>query len=445
MSIIGSNILAGASGSQGFDIQRSLRFNDGDSAYLNRTPSSAGNRKTWTWSGWVKRGNLNGVQQTLFSGGGASPAYDAIRFDHLSRLQFYQQGTTTTNLVTTAVYRDLSAWYHVVLKLNSTASEAAIFINGVEQTLTGTQPTNTDGNINNTISHGVGGTAVNSAYNLFMDGYMAEVNFIDGQALNPSYFGETDSVTGAWIPKQYSGTYGTNGFYLKFADNNGVTATTLGKDSSGNGNNWTPVNFSVTAGTGNDSLEDTPTNNFCTMNALAKGTDATLSNGNLDVAYGSASTRTATIATMGMSSGKWYWEHKLTSEGAEIFGIVNVSDDSEVSNYPGFSNNGWGIYGDDGNTYHNGSAASYGSAFATNDVIGCAFDADNGKIWWSKNGTFFNSGDPAAGTNAAFSSLASDTYYPAVGDGGASGTYTVSMNFGQQVHLITPHLQALRR
>ena len=446
MSIIGSNILAGSSGgATSYEIQRSLRFNDDDSAYLNFTPSSAGNQKTWTWSAWLKRSANLGSYQHIFNpvNGGDGVNEATMRFDTSNRFQVYDSGTYRGNLITTQVFRDVSAWYHVVVALDTTQATASnrlkIYVNGQQVTAfdTETYPSqDTTWGWNGTQRHDLGRYAYGGSF--YFDGYMTEVHFVDGTQLAASDFGETDFDSGAWIPKQYSGSHGSQGWYLKFAHNSGVTATTLGKDSSGNGNNWTPANFSVTAGTGNDSLEDTPTNNWCTMNSLAKGTDATLSNGNLDVAYGSASTRTATIATMGMSSGKWYWEHKLTSEGAEIFGIVNVSDDGPVSNYPGFSNNGWGIYGDDGQAYHNGSATSYGSAFATNDVIGCAFDADNGKIWWSKNGTFFNSGDPAAGTNAAYSSLASDTYYPAVGDGGASGTYTVSMNFGQHAFDYTP-------
>ena len=445
MSHFHSNSLLGASGSQGYEIERSLRFNDDDSAYLNFTPGSAGNQKTWTWSAWIKRSASLGSYQHIFNpvNGGDGVNEATLRFDNSDRFQVYDSGGTRGNLVTTQVFRDVSAWYHIVVALDTTQATASnrlkIYVNGQQVTAfdTETYPSqDTTWGWNGTQRHDLGRYAYGSS--LYFDGYMAEIHFVDGTQLAPSNFGETDPVTGAWIPKQYSSSHGSQGWYLDFSDNSGVTATTLGKDSSGNGNNWTPNNFSVTAGAGNDSLFDTPTNNFCTMNALAKGTDATLSNGNLDVAYGSASTRTATIATMGMSSGKWYWEHKLTSEGGEIFGIVNVSDDSPVSNYPGFSNNGWGIYGDNGEVYHNGSGTAYGSAFATNDVIGCAFDADNGKIWWSKNGTFFNSGDPAAGTNAAFSSLASDIYYPAVGDGGAAGTYTVSMNFGQRAFDYTP-------
>lgn len=445
MSHFHSNALLGASGSQGYEIERSLRFNDDDSAYLNFTPSSAGNQKTWTWSAWIKRSGNLGSNQNLFNPINGGDAFNeaVTRFDANDRFQVYDSGTLRGNLITNKVFRDVTAWYHIVVALDTTQGTAAnrlkVYVNGEQQTdlQTVSYPSqDTTWGWNGTQRHDLGRYAYGSS--LYFDGYMAEIHFVDGTQLAPSNFGETDATTGEWIPKKYAGSHGSQGWYLDFSDNSAATATTLGKDSSGNSNNWTPNNFSVTAGTGNDSLEDTPTNNWCTLNALAKGTDATLSNGNLDVAYGSSATRTATIATMGMSSGKWYWEHKVTSHVSEIFGITNVSDDSQVSNYPGFSSTGWGIDSYDGQKYHNGTAASYGSAFATNDVIGCAFDADNGKLWWSKNGTFFASGDPAAGTNAAYSSLPSTTYYPAVGDGGGTGQPTFSINFGQRAFDYTP-------
>lgn len=445
MSHFHSNMLLGASGNQGYEIARSLRFNDDDSAYLNFTPGSAGNQKTWTWSAWIKRSGNLGSNQNLFNPIQGGDAFNeaVTRFDANDRFQVYDSGTLRGNLITNKVFRDVTAWYHIVVALDTTQGTAAnrlkVYVNGEQQTdlQTVSYPTqDTTWGWNGAQRHDLGRYAYGSS--LYFDGYMAEIHFVDGTAENQYAFGETDSVTGEWIPKKYAGSHGSQGWYLDFSDNSDITATTLGKDSSGNGNNWTPNAFSVSAGTGNDSLEDTPTNNWCTLNALAKGTDATLSNGNLDVAYGSSATRTATIATMGMSSGKWYWEHKVTSHDSEIFGITNVSDDSQVSNYPGFSSTGWGIDSYDGQKYHNSTAASYGSAFATNDVIGCAFDADNGKLWWSKNGTFFASGDPAAGTNAAYSSLPSTTYYPAVGDGGGTGQPTFSINFGQRAFDYTP-------
>ena len=152
---------------------------------------------------------------------------------------------------------------------------------------------------------------------------MAEFNFIDGSQLTPSSFGETNLETGQWIPKRPSVTYGTNGFRLNFSDNSGTTATTLGKDLSGNGNNFTPNNFSVSAGVGNDSLEDTPTNNFCTLNPLVAYTTnyATFSNGNLDFNLAAGSQQQALGSFLIPSSGKWYVEYVFSSGG----GIASVS------------------------------------------------------------------------------------------------------------------------
>ena len=435
MGVPGSANLMLFGGAQAYEIDQSLRF-DG-SAYLNRTPGSAGNRKTWTWSGWVKRGSL-GSYQTLFSGGGTSPSYDAFRFDNNDKLQFFQQGATTTNLTTTAVFRDPSAWYHIVIKLNATASEAAVFVNGVEQTVTGTQPTNTDGNINNTIPHGIGATAVNSTFSLFSGAYLAEINFIDGSALNPSSFGETDTTTGAWIPKRYSGSYGTNGFYLTFADNSGTTPTTLGKDYSGNGNNWTPNAFSVTAGEGNDVLSDTPTTNWCTWNPLRPsqmaGGSATISNGNLNVADAGTSYGVAAQGTIAVSSGKWYWEIDATTVGGS-YGAIGI----RLETLQGTDGAGYfyGSSGGKGTSVYDPGGTAYGNSYTSGDNIGVALDLTNGKIWFAKNGTWQASGDPAAGTNAAYTGL-SGTFSACVGDGQNATAYSWNANFGQRTFAHTP-------
>jgi 3D (Asp-Asp-Asp) domain-containing protein len=247
----------------GYNIERSLRFNSADSAYLSRTPASAGNRKTWTWSGWIKR-CATGTTHYFFSGGTGTSDTTAMGIRFTSDDTFRLTSYTTDYRVSSSVYRDLSAWYHVVVAFDTTQATASnrikIYINGSQVTTfsTSNDPTlNADYGINQAQSHSIG--RWNQAANNYTNGYMTEINFIDGQALTPSSFGETDSNTGVWKPKAFSGTYGTNGFYLNFSDNSGTTSTTLGKDSSGNGNNWTPNNFSVTAGAGNDSLVDSPT------------------------------------------------------------------------------------------------------------------------------------------------------------------------------------------
>ena len=190
----------------GHALNSSLRFEDGDSAKLTRTPSSAGNRATWTWSGWIKRSTL-GTKQSFF----CSTAGDYnLQFFTNNKIKF--EGAHG-EINTSAVFRDTSAWYHIVAVHDTTESTSSdrfkIYVNSVQQTTSGSYPSG-DGVINNTVEHGIGGQ---SSANFF-DGYMAEVNFIDGQAYGPSYFGETKD--GVWIPKAYSGSYGTNGFHLPF-------------------------------------------------------------------------------------------------------------------------------------------------------------------------------------------------------------------------------------
>jgi len=271
------------------------------------------------------------------------------------------------------------------------------------------------------------------------------VNFIDGQALTPSSFGQTDAQTGVWGPKAYSGSYGTNGFYLNFSDNSNTTAATLGKDYSGNGNNWTPNNFSVTAGVGNDSVVDVPTpygtdtgvggtvrGNYCTMNPLQLNL-ATLTNGNLTYSAGSTSGNNYTCgSTLGVSSGQYYWEINVTSLTNYLgVGIASASDLITLvknSSPIGFSAASYSVF-ESGSKCNNSSTSAYQTGgYATGNVIGVAFDATNGKIWFSKNGVFPNSGDPAAGTNAAFTSISANTYLPAL----SGFVSTLDANFGQR-------------
>ena len=242
MSILSNtNIVAGASGKQtGFTIEESLRFNASQSSYLSWTPASAGNRKTWTWSGWVKLGsNIDGANRTISA---VSDANNYTRFTAPTSgvLALYQKNS---NIVTFSVQssqkiRDPSAWYHFVCAVDTTQASSAdrvkFYINGVlDTTLSGTIPLNTDTFINHAVAHQLG---YDSATNSYMDGYLTEVNFIDGQALDPSSFGEFDSVTGVWKPAKYTGTYGTNGFYLPMQLDNTVegfnTVTYLGTGST---------------------------------------------------------------------------------------------------------------------------------------------------------------------------------------------------------------------
>ena len=416
MSTLNNSLLLGADAG-GYQISRSLRFNSADSAYLSRTPASAGNRQNWTWSGWVKRSNPDtGARQVLFSAYGASndTGYFEFGFDNSANLGKFYWSQWTVDAQSAAVFRDFSAWYHIVVSHNG--SNIVVYVNGTSvltSAMTG------DLAVNGAFEHGIGRQPNSGRY---FSGYLADIHFIDGQALTPSSFAETNATTGQWVPKAYTGSYGTNGFRLDFSDNSAATATTLGKDRAGS-NNWTPNNLSVTAGAGNDSLVDTPTSygtdtgaggevrgNYCTLNPLDKGANVTLTNGNLDVA--TASTWNSVRATFGLTSGKWYWEYTMTAAGYTMVGIGTSA--ISLAGYIGQSSAGYAYYSLTGNKWNSGTAAAYGNSFTTNDVISVAFDADAGKIWFAKNGTWQASGDPVAGTNAAYSSIPSGSYFPTI-------------------------------
>jgi hypothetical protein len=435
-----------ASVSGGYQISRSLRFNSADSAYLNRTPAGAGNRTTWTWSGWIKFSKITGLQ---FIFGASSDNYannfTLLQMDNAaSTLTFYDY-TSAYNfeLKPSMVFRDPSAWYHIVWAYDSNAATSSdrvkIYVNGNQVTAfsTASYPTSAKATVlNSAVVHNYG----TSSYPI--SGYLTETNFIDGQALTPSSFGETDTQTGVWKPKAYSGSYGTNGFYLNFSDNSNTTAATLGKDYSGNGNNWTPNNFSVSAGVGNDSLVDSPTSygtdtgvggevrgNYSTMNPLDNyNTNAavafTFSNGNLDVSRSNQSWASSR-STMAMSSGKWYAEMTVTASTAgtlnAMFGIAKP--DFTINDYFGGQSGGYGYNAANGQKYNGGSGASYGATFTTNDVIGVAYDADAGSLVFYKNGT-------SQGT--AYTGL-SGTFCFAIGlFPQTSGSITATLNCGQR-------------
>lgn len=412
----------------GYTIARSLRFQTGNSTYLSRSLASSGNRTTWTWSGWLKRGKIS--QNMIFSSGdfgsGSSP-FTYFTFNSAGNLYFfnYNGSDYTSGLGTTlAAFNDASVWYHVVLVYDSSNGTAVdrirIYVNGVRQTMdfsSSPYQTPTSGALsaawnNNAFTQGIG-QYQNWAGAPYFDGSMAEVNFVDGQALAPTDFGQADSTSGDWFAKQYSGTYGTNGFYLNFSDNSNTTAATLGKDWSGNGNNWTPNAFATT-----DSVIDTPTKNFCVLNPLDNGGHV-LSSGNLKMA-GPGSYK-LTRATIPITSGKWYWEAKysLGSTGGAGTGIATAA--APLGNYIESSVYGWSYNQNDGNAGTNAAYFSYGSSYTTSgDVVGVAFDADSGTLAFYKNGV---------SQGAAFTTLTSGPYYPAATTYYANASF--EFNFGQ--------------
>jgi len=423
--------------SGGYQISRSVRLRSSASAYFSNGGSDPrGNSQVMTISFWFKRGNIgSGVYQRFFCAGSNSSSAtsqigindDYILMNSVGSGAFYVQ--------TVALFRDPSAWYHVVCLLNTTnatnTERVKIYINNVLQTLTSvTYPAQNAvtywGQGYETI---IGSSVTGGGQSNFFDGYLAEFNCIDGQALTPTSFGAFDAVTGVWNPKKYSGTYGTNGFYLNFSDNSGATATTIGKDSSGNGNNWTPNNISVTAGTTYDSMVDVPTNygsdtgaggevrgNYAVLNAVDAATAP--SDGNLRFVTGGSNYGVRSTIQL-PSSGKWYSECSLgTTTSASVgleFGFAIAT--ASLTGTPSSSGK-YGIYADSsGYIYSNGTTITSSlGVFSSGTVLQIAYDGATGNAWVGKSNVWYNSsggttGNPATGANPTFTSLSSVFVY----------------------------------
>jgi hypothetical protein len=388
-----NNLIAGVSGQGGgYSINDSLRFNDNDSAYLSRTPATASNRKTWTWSGWVKRGNL--VDGIFFHAGNGST--DTTWFDFgfsVDRLSVGLYNIFLRN--STAVLRDTSGWYHIVISLDTTAVIASdrvkIYLNGVEVLAfdDNNDPSlNDEYAVNTTTQHNTGRSRATN----YFDGYMAEVNFIDGQALTPDDFGEINEDTGEWSPIPYAGTYGTNGFYLPFDGNS--------NDSSGNGNNWTENNLAST-----DFMIDTPSTNFSVLNPLDNG-GSTISNGNLEHTSTNTSWK-STRGTIAVNSGKWYWEGVFTAGGtasADAIGFALGS--ASLTSFAGDTHS-YGYIQSGVTLADGGGSVAYGDSYTTNDIIGIALDLDAGTCTFYKNNV--SQGQAFSGLSGTFFPF-SDTY-----------------------------------
>jgi hypothetical protein len=378
----GNGAVAGA-----FSIDNSLRFNGSVTAdYLSRTPSSASNRQTWTFSAWFKHSKTNTRTFALSGGEGNQYGNDfSIEWGNDGRLWAYNYATTV--ITTSATFRDVSAWYHLVFAVDTTQSTDSnrikVYINGEQITsfATTNYPSQNDNTgINTTHAQYIG----TSRGYLNYDGYMAEVHLIDGSQKAPTDFGEFDEDSGIWKPIRYSGSYGTNGYKLNFSDSG-----SLGADSSGNGNNFTATNLAST-----DQTTDTPTNNFCTLNSIyingaSSNIAPTYSEGNtITNSGGSGTSATRTSSTFEFSSGKWYWEVKVNdSPSAVDIGINN----NTIGALCGIRQDG--TYFTDNN--NQGTLTS----FTSGDIISFAFDMDNKKMYIAKNGTYMNSANPSTSTN----------------------------------------------
>jgi hypothetical protein len=443
-----SEINSAMMGGGGYQISRSVRLRSSASAYLNRTSGTPTSQNIYTISFWVKRGKLGASQEIL---GAGTVATDAGRMDMVfnSDDTISIAGGLTVFRKTNALFRDPSAWYHIVLSV-SLSGTVNLYVNNVAQTFaTSNTWTTSAWNAASTV-HRFGYDGSSS----FFDGYLTEINFIDGQALTPSSFGQTNSVTGVWQPIKYAGTYGTNGFYLNFSDNSNNTATTIGKDYSGNGNNWTPNNISITAGVTYDSMLDTPTpfvdggngrGNYCTLNPLYKGTSVNPTEGNLKFTMTSGNLHEGITGTIFPTSGKWYAEFlwntvtaatsatAVCRNNAAMNTITCAFQNTVDTNSPTYRS-----YIVNGNKDTNTTSAAYGNTYTATDIIGVALDLDNNKVWFSKNGTWQASGDPAAGTNAAFTDITGSDGWTFGVSGYGTGGDNCNANFGQRPFTYTP-------
>ena len=438
----------------GFDVANSCRFNDDDSAYMHKTPGGAGNRRKFTISAWVKRGQVT-TNSFIFSAWTADndAGHFAFGFESAERLTV---DTYSTNLLTTTrTFTDPSAWYHVVCAIdteNDTANNRVrLYVNGVEETSFATRnnPTeDVDLQANNAVIQAVGTNYYNSQGNVFYDGYMAEFCMIDNQQLTPTSFGEFDSDSGIWKPIDVSGlTFGTNGFYLDFE-----ASGNLGNDANG-GTDLTEVNLAAT-----DQTTDTCTNNFITLNPLVGVTSQTdnqvYSEGNTIIIPNSTDNYGTGFSTIGLKGGKWYWEAQIvwngTSNNANFPRTIGFCTENYLFNYSylGQDEESWGIIFADASTdiwrlEHGGSSDDISGAttMANGGTMNLALDLDNGKFYVGYNGTFFTSGDPtsgATGTGAIATLSATDLskfLFPAVTNATNSTYY--KFNFGNPAYAIS--------
>jgi hypothetical protein len=423
--ILGANQLTAG----GYEVDNSLRFNSGSSDRLNRTLSSGTSNTIGTISLWVKRANLSATK-CIFGVNQNGDNFFNIQFGNSSdqlNIRLYDDGSPDANYNTTAVFRDVSAWYHVVIAFDTTQATSSnrikVYVNNTLHSLSGypsqnqTMYTGTSG-----VTMGVGDSSFNSSH---YDGYLSEYYFIDGQALDPTDFGEFDEDTNIWKPIPYTGSFGTNGFYLEFKD-----SSALGDDTSGNGNDFTVNNL-----TSVDQSTDTCTNNFATLNPIAAQAGSgvssavnTFTEGNLKVADLASDTA---ISNFGVSTGKWFWEVQVvTDQDGIAIGACNEGFhlNAELGyNSPASQANGkvFGYYGSGSKftTIGDGTHFSaYGSAIAVNDIIGVALNLDSNEVTFYKNGS-------SQGTFSITALGSGENYFPAIGNWSASAV-VANYNFG---------------
>ena len=422
-----------AAGGAGYQVDNSCRFNSGSSDSLSRS-STAGNKKTWTFSFWLKRSKLDVLQFIAFSD---VANYFRMRITSGNVFEIFDSnGNNTWNW--SNLLRDTSAWYHLVLRADSTdgtnGNRLRLYINGTLASA------NTVASISQgyDFSFNQGGTFKIAEFsgNNYLDGYLAETILIDGQALAPTDFGEFDEDSGIWKPIDVSGlTFGSQGFYLDYKDSGA-----LGNDVSGNNKDFTANNLTAI-----DQTTDTPTNNFCTPNPLYPPSNGSVvfSEGNLKTVFSTYSQ--SPNGTMGAYSGKWYYEMKMADTHAR-FGWCeshcpqgDTDSDSTFPAYAIYSNgsNGLSVYK---NVTARGITNNTGyTSWSAGNTVGIAFDIDNGKFYAHLNGTYYNSGNPASGSGALITGITAQEgglFIPYL-NCGTSSSKTFEWNFGSPPYAIS--------
>ena len=450
-------VIGGDGKPTGYDISNSLRFNDGDSPSLQFTPSSAGNEKTWTVSFWVKRGVMGtSSSQMIFASDTNYDEYVFCRFcgtevtgkTDMFQVFMVEPNAREGNVRTTRLFRDPSAWYHIVVRCDLTQGTAAdrlrIYVNGVKETSfdTASYLNQNDDNVNwnSNVPQAIGHQKQASSVERHLDGYISEFYNIDGSSLGPDSFGETND-NGVWIPKDAKNdlTFGTNGYYLQFKQT-GTSANSsgIGADTSGNDHHWTPANLAA-----RNVVQDTPTNNFMTWNPLYTNSRGVFAEGNCQVTtnvQGSVPYGQVEFGNFHVNSGKWYWEVEVVDVGSGGSLGLGANERAYEGTYVNGHNNGGSSgnirYNHSNGNVNNGSstAVSGAATYTDDDTIGFAMDLDNNKMYIHKNGTYINSGDPAAGSNGiTMTSSYSDYWTPWISKDDTNHNAKVYLNTGNPV------------
>jgi hypothetical protein len=438
-----------------YDVDNSLRFNFGSSDYLNLTAAGNSTLSTkGTWSTWVKKSTISSSRGALFSGyaDASNRVYLVINADAIF-LFGKVGGTVRYTFQIDQFSRDPSAWMNIVVAIDTTqgtnTNRIKMYINGVLQGDIAANPVYPvqDSAIpyaaTNSYTNLVG-AVYSTSISQYLDGYLAETVFVDGLALNQNSFGQFDSASGIWQPKNVSGlTFGDNGFYLEYkGSGTSANASGLGADTSGNTSHFTVNNLTAV-----DQSTDTCTNNFATLNPsnVPVANKPTFAEGNLKTTSGTTGQAYMGSATIGVASGKWYAEMKVKVIDSMIGGVsANVSEDARDSTYPGQQDDSVGILFASGNKYIDDNGTTHGDAFNANDILMIALDLDNNRVYFGRNGNWFDGSGNAdeSNPNSALALTAPQYtqdgfYFFSVGDGGGSAAAAAEWNFGSPMYAIS--------